>query len=129
MRIRTHTPWLITLLPLLLAGCAATAPPARDFPAGVRAPSASELAGLLRGKSFTFTAGNGVAVRTDYAAEADGVTAYFSGRSDRGTWRTEDGKVCFQFKVIPSVCNDVRLAGPDMYLRRANGEVVRVTAR
>lgn len=45
--IRRFTP----LSPVLLVACAATPPAARDFPAGARAPSATELSALLRGKT------------------------------------------------------------------------------
>lgn len=127
--MNTITRFSLLLSPLLIAACAATAPPAKEFPTGARAPSAAELTTLLRGKSLTFVAGNGSTVRTDFAATGNGLTAFFSGRSDTGTWRTEDGRVCFEFKVIPSACNDARLVGPDLYLKRSNGEVVLLSAR
>lgn len=115
------------LPPLLLTACAATAPPARDFPAGVRTPSAAELAALLRGKSTRTPMPDGSTVRADYAAEGNHLTIYAAGRSDTGTWLAEDGRVCFEFKVFRSACNDIRLAGQDIYAKRANGDVVPVT--
>ena len=117
------------LLPLLLAACAATAPPAREFPAGARAPSAAELSALLRGKSTSAPLPNGGNVLADYAADSDSLRAFAAGRSDTGTWRAEDGRVCYQFKVFNSSCTEIRLLGQDIYSRRANGEVVRVTFR
>ena len=59
------------LLPLLLTACAATAPPARDFPAGVRSPSA---AALQRGKSTRTPMPDGSTARADYAAEGNHLT-------------------------------------------------------
>lgn len=120
------------LLPLalaaLLAACASGPPPATDFPAGAKAPSAAEVTTLLRGKSFDFSGPGGV--RTDYAKEGNAITVYFSGRSDVGTWRTEDGRVCLEnFRTIPGACNDVRMVGSDAYLKRSNGQVVKLIPR
>ncbi len=125
--MNTLTRLSILLSPLLLAACAATAPPPKDFPAGARTPSAAELTTLLRGKSFDAVASNGSSYRTQYAGDANGVIVFFSGRSDSGTWRAEDGRACYTFKTIPSTCSDYRLVGQDLYLKRANGDVVRVT--
>ena len=57
-------------------------------------------------------------------------TPYFSGRSDVGTWRAEDGRVCLEnFQAIQGACNDVRLVGSDIYFKRSNGQVVQVMPR
>ena len=115
----------------LLAGCASAPPPQADFPPGARAPAAAEATSLLRGKSFTLANPNGSSTRVDHAGDASGgVAIYFSGRSDSGTWRTEDGRVCLDgFRALPSVCNDVRLVGSDIYVKRANGQVVQSVPR
>lgn len=122
-------------LPLLataavLAACASGPPPATDFPTGARAPAAAEVASLLRGKSFNLANPDGSTARVDHADDAsDSLVAYFGGRSDSGTWRAEDGRVCYQFKTIPSACNDLRVAGNDVYLKRSNGQVVQLVPR
>lgn len=108
-----------------LAGCASGPPPAKEFPAGARAPNAAEITGLLKGKSFTQAGG----VRTDYAADSNAITAYFSGRTDSGTWRAEDGRVCFELKTLSSVCNDLRVVGNEIYLKRRDGQVVKLEPR
>ena len=126
--MNTATRLSILLSPLLLAACAASAPPAKDFPAGARAPSAAELATLLRGKSTNAPRANGGTIRVDYAADSNNLKVFVAGRSDTGTWRAEEGgRVCFEFKVFTSACNDIRLVGQDVYARRANGDVVPVT--
>lgn len=125
MRAVTHL--TLVLSPVLLAACAATAPPARDFPPGARAPSAAELTTLLRGKSFDLAPADAAPYRMQFAADGNTLTIYFSGRSDRGTWRAEDGRVCFRFETIASSCGDYRLVGSDLYVRRAKGDVVRMT--
>ena len=115
------------LLPVLLAACATTTPVSKDFPAGARAPSAAELSAMLRGKSYHSVAANGSTVRADYAANSDGVTLNSGGLTDNGKWRVEDGRLCLQMTNFPSSCSDIRLVGQDIYLKRANGDVVRAT--
>ncbi|MFT3779936.1 MAG: DUF995 domain-containing protein [Ottowia sp.] len=117
----------LLLSPLLIAACAATAPPAKEFPAGARAPSAAELTTLLRGKSTNAPMPNGGTIRVDYAADSNALTAYIAGRTDSGTWRVEDGRICYELKTWPSACNEARLVGQDLYTKRANGDVVPVT--
>lgn len=122
----TTTRFLIPCaLGAMLAACASGPPPATDFPAGARTPTAAEVTGLLKGKSFNQPNG----VRTDYAADSNTVTAYFSGRSDTGTWRGEDGRVCFELKTVPSGCNELRLVGNDLYLKRMSGQVIKLQPR
>jgi hypothetical protein len=109
-----------------LAGCASGPPPATEFPSGAHAPTATEITSAFQGKSFNFSGPGGI--RTDYAKQGNAVTVYFSGRSDVGTWRTEDGKVCLEnFLALPSACNDVRMVGSETYLKRTNGQVVKLT--
>ena len=114
----------VSFAAVLATACASGPPPATEFPAGAKAPSAAEVTNLLRGKSFV--AGG---VRTDYAKEGNGATVYISGQSDAGTWRTEDGRVCYELKTVPSACNDMRLAGKDIYIKRDNGQVVQLVPR
>lgn len=114
------------LATLLIAACASTTPPASEFPSGIRTPSATEIASLVKGKSFNLASGG---MRSDYGAAGNDITVYFSGRSDKGTWRAEDGRICYEFTTIPSACNDVRLLGNDIYLKRSNGQVTQLLPR
>lgn len=117
----------LLLSPLLIAACAASAPPAAEFPAGARVPSTAELAALLSGKTTRAPLPSGGTVQVDHAADSNQATAYAGGRSDTGTWRTEDGRACYEWKVFKSGCGELRLVGSDLYLKRASGEVVPVT--
>ena len=126
--MNTATRLSILLSPLLLVACAASAPPAKDFPAGARAPTAAELTTLLRGKTTNVPLSNGGTIRVGYTADSNHLRVFAAGRSDSGTWRAgEGGRGCLEFKVFTSACNDIRLVGQDMYARRANGDVVPVT--
>ena len=111
---------------LLVVACASTTPPLAELPAGIRTPSATEIASLVKGKSFNLASGG---MRSDYGAAGNDITVYFSGRCDKGTWRAEDGRICYEFTTIPSACNDVRLLGNDLYLKRRNGQVTQLLPR
>ena len=111
---------------LLVVACASTTAPLTEFPAGIRTPSATEIASLVKGKSFNLASGG---MRSDYGAAGNDITVYFSGRSDKDTWRAEDGRICYEFTTIPSACNDVRLLGNDLYLKRSNGQVTQLLPR
>ena len=111
---------------LLVVACASTTPPLTEFHAGIRTLSATEIASLVKGKSFNLASGG---MRSDYGAAGNDITVYFSGRSDKGTWRAEDGRICYEFTTIPSACNDMRLLGNDIYLKRSNGQVTQLLPR
>lgn len=119
----------LLLPPLLLAACAATTPVPKDFPADARTPSAAELTALLRGKSFDIVDSQGQTIRAHYAAASNDVEIFSSGRSDHGTWRAEDGRVCHEFRTFPASCSEYRLIGEDLYLKRASGTMARMLVR
>ena len=123
----TFTRLSLLLSPLLIAACAAPAPRVTEFPAGARTPSAAELGTLLRGKSTSAPMPDGSTIRVDYTAGSNDLTVFAAGRSDTGTWRAEDGKVCYDLKTFRSTCTEIRLVGQQMYGKRASGEVVPVT--
>ena len=111
---------------LLVVACASTTAPLTEFSAGIRTPSATDIASLVKGKSFNLASGG---MRSDYGAAGNDITVYFSGRCDKGTSRSEDGRICYEFTTIPSACNDVRLLGNDIYLKRSNGQVTQLLPR
>lgn len=42
-----------------------------------------------------------------------------------GAWRTEDGKLCAEYRgSFPNGCNDVRLVGDGLLLKTRAGDVV-----
>ena len=125
MTLRTRATYLsFTALPVV--ACASTTAPLTELPAGIRTPSATEIASLVKGKSFNLASGG---LRSDYGAAGNDITVYFSGRCDKRTWRAEDGRICYEFTTIPSACNDLRLLGNDIYLKRSNGQVTQLLPR
>ena len=126
--MKTHSLFLAACAASLVAGCASGPPPTAEFPAGAKTPSAAEITAALRGKSFTVPSA-GSTIRTDYAGEGNSVATFAAGHSDTGTWRAEDGRICYTMNRFPSACNDVRLVGNDIFAKRANGEVVQLKPR
>ena len=112
----------VVALPLILATTSALAD---EFPDGVRTPAAAEVTTLMAGKTWIMSPRRGGNLQLEHAADG-GMLAFVGGKSDTGTWRSEDGKVCYEFRVFTSACNDVRLLGEDVYFRRSSGEVVKM---
>ena len=46
------------------------------------------------------------------------------GFSDHGDWAAQDGKICSKGNKIPYSCNDVRMKGNDLFLKRDSGEII-----
>lgn len=101
---------------------------ADEFPANAQTPSASELSALLVGKTWLMSPKRGGILHLQHAADGS-FQLFVGGRSDTGTWRAEDGRVCYELKVFNSACNDVRMADGELWFKRSNGEVVKITPK
>ena len=111
-----------------LSGCATQAPQSAEFPTGASTPSATQLTQMLQSRSFSLEPSS-PNVQVDFGADGSNVVAYFRGNAARGTWRTQDGAVCFEFTTIPSTCNQVRRVDAQIYLKRDSGQVVHLKPR
>ena len=99
----------------------------QDFPADAQTLSASELDTRLRGKVYTATLASGVGWRGDYKASGYVFANTTNGVSDTGKWRTEDGKVCVEYRGrMRSACNEVRAIGQALYVKNSAMGVVTV---
>jgi hypothetical protein len=64
-----------------------------------------------------------------------GVECYFFVNTSQnfagnGPWHTEAGKLCTELRGQSAMgCNDVRLAGERLYLKRTSGEVIELEPR
>lgn len=117
---------LIKVLALLTASAAAaaqTAAPAA-FPTDAQPLTAEALQQRLSGKVFSVKAAAGTPWRLQYQAGG-----YFyinaGGFSDSGKWRVEGSQVCWEPQKTKAACNDVRLAGDSLYMKRDSGEIVK----
>lgn len=90
----------------------------QDFPPEAQQLSASELDARLRGKVYTATLANGVGWRGDYKSSGYVFVNTTSGGSDTGTWRTEDGKVCVEYRGrMRSGCTEIRGGAQALYAK------------
>ena len=103
-------------------------PAGQDFPADAEALSVSELDARLRGKVYTATLANGLRWRGDY--KASGYVFFNMGNDSKwsGAWRTEDGKVCVDYRgPARTSCTEMRSGAQQaLYAKSATTGVVTV---
>jgi hypothetical protein len=112
------------LLALLLMPAATALAQGTDFPDGATTPSASDIQQRLTGKTFDIKLGDGSMWHVQYGEGSSFDFKSSKGFADHGEWKAEDGKICSKGSKIPYSCNDVRMKGADLYLKRDNGEIV-----
>jgi hypothetical protein len=108
----------IAALLTLIATCAA----ANDFPEGSTAPNATELRQFIAGKVFSVKTST-----STWRLQINGNGYFFinvGGFSDSGSWTTEDGKWCTKPQRSSASCNEMRLSGGVLFMKRDNGEIV-----
>lgn len=119
----------IVALAFTSLGCAAQPGGASEFPLDSIKPDAPALKAFLDGKVFRAKFSNGADVRSEFSSRGYLYVDAAGGFRDSGEWRTEDGKLCGHMRGLGPFCNDVRLVGQEMLLRRGNGEIVRYQLR
>ena len=89
---------------------------------GSTAPNAAELKPLIAGKVFS------VKTSTSTWRLQINDNGYFfiniGSFSDTGTWTVEDGKWCSKPKKSNASCNEMRLSGGSLFMKRDSGEIV-----
>ncbi len=112
------------LLALLLLTPAIAFAAQSAFPEGSTTPAASDIQQRLAGKAFDIKLADGTQWHVQYGNGGDYDFKSSQGFADHGDWKAEDGKVCSKGSKIPYSCNDVRVKGDELYLRRDNGEII-----
>lgn len=102
---------------------------ATDFPAEGKPLSAEALRERLSGKVFHVALSNGSTWRLQYQSSGFFYINVSTGYSDSGKWRAEDSKICSEPQRTKAACNDVRLVGDLLYLKRDSGEIVKFEPR
>ncbi|MEJ5999263.1 hypothetical protein [Paucibacter soli] len=102
---------------------------AQEFPEQAQAPSAAELQRHMAGKTFEVKLADGGSWRVQYKANGYFYLNTSQGMNDSGDWRAEDGRLCSKGMKIGSSCNEVRMAGEVLLLKRDSGEIVQFLAR
>lgn len=110
--------WVCSFALLVLT----TAATAQEFPEGSTIPSAADLKQLIASKVFSVkTAKNTWRLQIN----DDGYYYLNVGNySDSGTWTAEDGRWCTKPQKSNASCNEMRLAGGSLFMKRDNGEIV-----
>ena len=103
---------------------AALAQTPTDFPAEAKALAADALQQRVAGNVFKVKTAGGAEWRLQFQTNG----YYFinvGGYSDSGSWRTEESRLCTAPQRRPAACNEMRLAGDALYMKRESGEVVK----
>jgi hypothetical protein len=101
---------------------------AQGFPDASTEPPAAELRKLLSDKAFDIKTARGAAWRIQIRDNGsfDITVGAFE---DAGEWTTEDGKWCTRPRKGQPACNEMRVAGGSLYMKRDNGEIVQFLPR
>ena len=102
---------------------------AQDFPDSAAPASSAELTSRLTGKLFTVQLKNGVSWRLEFNSNGYFFVDTSTGGKTSGTWRAEEGTLCSQVKGGDAQCSDARLHDGFLYVRRADGEVIKYLPR
>ena len=96
------------------------------YPEEAQPLTASQLDERLRGHVFTATLADGTGWRIDYKASGYAFANISNGASDSGKWRTEDSKMCIDYRGrFPAGCSEIRASAQALYLKRdSTGEIV-----
>ena len=117
----------IVVLALLTAATAARAQapvaPA-DFPPDAKPLNAEALQARITGKVFGVKPAAGSAWRLQF--QSSGFYFIDAGNfRDNGKWRIEESRLCTAPQTRPAACNEMRLAGEVLYMKRDSGEIVK----
>lgn len=116
---------LIAVLMVMSASAAmAQTAGSTTFPEDSTQASASDIQQRLTGKTFDIKLADGSSWHVEYTSANAYDFHTNSGFSDHGEWKAEDGKVCSKGQKIPYSCNEVRMKGDAIFLKRDNGEVI-----
>ena len=109
----------------VLAQSPATGAFPKEFPVEAQTPDAKALAERLGDRIFTVKAPNGMGWRMDIKRSGYLFVDISNGWRDNGAWRTEDGRLCVEYRgSFPNGCNDVRLVGDSLLLKTRAGDIV-----
>lgn len=103
-------------------------PMTREFPQG-SAPIADELLkASLTGKTAALFTSDGVKWTFEFKKSGVARMTSSAGFNGMGPWRMENGKICTQPRDMSMFCGEARVSDGVIYMRRENGEVVRLEA-
>lgn len=121
-------------LPLLLATLIGALPALGhavpvDFPEGAAELTAEALRERISGKVFDVELANGNSWRLEYRSNGYYFVNVSTGFNGSGTWKIDGNRLCNESRQTEPSCNDVRLAGDRIYIKRSSGEVIALQPR
>lgn len=116
--------WLGSLTGALLLSAGAV----QGFPESALAMASEDLRGRLADKVFDVRPASGPPWRMEFKANGYFFVNVGNYRDD-GSWNAKDSALCMKGKQMRDGCNEVRLVGADLVLRRDSGELVKLEPR
>ena len=120
---------LARFAPQSLLALFTAATPALAFIDGAPAPDAAELKRRLDDRGYNVQLANGLSWKLTYQANGYFFVDVSNGARAKGTWKTEDGRICTQLQGNNASCNDVRLVNDVLHLKRDSGEIIQLLPR
>ncbi len=114
---------------LILFASAAARAMAGEFPAGSSQLSEDSLRAGIADKTFSVRPATGREWRWEFRKDGD-YFIHVGQFNDRGTWTVKDSTLCSAGQRVHNLasppCNEVRAKDGELYLKRDNGEIVKL---
>ena len=98
-----------------------------EFPADTQPLNRKTIEERLSGQVYTGTNAAGIQWRAEYKDSGYVFLNIANGARDSGTWRSEEGRVCIEYRgTFPSGCSELRANSEALYAKRDNATAVLV---
>lgn len=114
----------VLLLLWPIAAMAQSADIPTEFPADAVVARPEALREHMAGKVFRAQPAKGSGWRLEYKSNGYVFLDTTTGYRDSGQWSVEETRLCASWERIASGCNEARLKGSSVYIKRDSGEVV-----
>jgi hypothetical protein len=119
---------LVAFFLLIASGMVYAQSTQTSFPDGSEILSQDNLKESLSDKVFAVNVSQGPAWRWEF--KSNGYHYLNVGNfNDSGKWSTKGSTVCTEGRRIEASCNEVRVQAKELYLKRDNGEVVKLVVK
>ncbi|MES2956789.1 MAG: hypothetical protein V4792_01315 [Pseudomonadota bacterium] len=98
----------------------------QEFPAGAQPLATEALRTRLADKVYGVKVASGTAWRLQFNANGFYYVNVSNGFTDNGKWRLEESRLCTAPQKSTASCNEMRLVGEVLYLKRDSGEVIKL---
>jgi hypothetical protein len=95
-----------------------------EFPPGATEIAPAALTEALNGKVFAVKLANSSTWRLEYRANGQFFINTSGGYNDTGKWTVKDSQLCSDPTKSKASCNDMRLVGSRLHLKRDSGEII-----